>query len=64
MNANDLRAAIAKKGMTQAEVAQKIGISLNSFSRKINGKREFHLSEAKKLCEVLDIKNPQSIFFD
>lgn len=62
MNADYLRAAIAKKGMTQAEVAQKIGISQNSFSKKINEKREFQLSEAKKLCKVLGVEDPRPIF--
>ena len=54
---------MAKKGKTQAEVARAIGISGNSMSRKLLGKREFRLSEVCKLCDYLDIQNPREIFF-
>ena len=63
MNANLLRSEMAKKGKTQAEVAQAIGMSGNSMSRKLLGKREFRLSEVCKLCDYLDIQNPREIFF-
>lgn len=62
MNANLIRAKIKEKGFTQQEVAQKIGISNNSFSRKLLGKRDFRLSEIRLLCEVLCIENAQEIF--
>lgn len=62
MNANLIRAKIKEKGLTQREVAQKIGISNNSFSRKLLGKRDFRLSEIRLLCEVLCIENGQEIF--
>ena len=54
---------MAKKGKTQAEVAKAIGISGNSMSRKLLGKREFRLSEVCNLCDYLDIQNPREIFF-
>lgn len=62
MNANKLRAKIKENGFSQNCVAKKIGISANSFSRKILGKRDFTLSEVIALCEVLNIENPQEIF--
>lgn len=63
MNANALRGKMAEKGFTQAQVANKIGISTNSLSRKILGKREFTLSEVIRLCNVLEIDEPKTIFF-
>lgn len=63
MNVHLLKAKIAEKGETQKSVAKAIGISENSLSRKMNGLREFRLSEVFKLCKVLDIDNPRDIFF-
>lgn len=62
MDANLLRAQMAKKGKTQSQVAKAIGISENSMSRKLLGKREFRLSEVQKLCCYLDILDPKEIF--
>lgn len=63
MNANKIRAKIAERGMTQGEIAKIIGISANSLSRKLLGKRDFLLSEVIALCSVLELDNPQEIFF-
>lgn len=62
MNANKIKAKIVERGMTQGEVAKMIGISPNSFSRKLLGKRDFSLSEVISLCTVLQFENPQDIF--
>lgn len=64
MNANKIKAKIVECGMTQGEVAQIIGISANSFSRKLLGKRDFLLSEVIALCSVLNFDNPEEIFLD
>ena len=57
-----LRARFTELGLTQAEVAEKIGISANSLSRKLNGRQDFKLSEVRSLCKVLDIGNQAEIF--
>lgn len=62
MNSNKLRAKIKEKGLSQEEVAKKIGISANSLSRKLLGKRDFSLSEVTALCDTLGIEDPQEIF--
>lgn len=62
MNCNLLRAAMAEKGFTQAQLARAIGISANSMSRKINGRRDFSLSEVAAITEVLNLQAPQLIF--
>jgi len=64
VNANLLRARIKELGMTQKEVAVASGISGNSLSRKLNGKRDFRLCEIERLCKTLGIDNPNRIFFD
>lgn len=63
MNANALRGEIARKGYTQGHVAKQIGISPKAFSQKINGKRQFMMSEAEKMVALLDIMDPAAIFF-
>lgn len=62
-NSNKLRAKIRENGFTQKEVAEKIGISLQSLSYKINNKIEFRASEMERLCNLLDITDKDSYFF-
>ncbi|WP_251613000.1 helix-turn-helix domain-containing protein [Senimuribacter intestinalis] len=64
MNKNLLRGKIAEKGYNQKLLAEKVGMSSNSLSRKISGKREFTLSEMISICKVLEIDDPKAIFFN
>lgn len=67
MNANLLKGKMMEQGMTQEEVAKKIGISLSRFNAKLNetGGAEFSLREAKSLIELfrLSPKQVDQIFF-
>lgn len=45
VNTRLLKAAIVESGMKQSEVAEKIGISYQSLSDKINNKTEFKVNE-------------------
>ena len=64
VNTRLLKAAIVESGMKQSEVAEKIGISYQSLSDKINNKTEFKVNEVISLCEVLDIaERREQIFF-
>lgn len=60
---NKLKARILEKGLTQTNVAAKLGISYQSFNYKLNNVREFKASEIKNLCEILDISNKDDYFF-
>lgn len=62
INANQLRAEIARAGMTQKSVAQSIGMSENTFSKKINSGK-FGLDDAEKMIKLLGIQNPNAVFF-
>lgn len=64
MNSRKLKARIVELGLTQREVAGMIGISANSFSRKLLGKSDFLLSEAIALCSVLDIEKLGEFFLE
>lgn len=52
-----LDAAIAahqrKNGLTQADMAARVGMAENTFSWKRRGAKEFSLSEATRLCDIL-----------
>ncbi len=64
INTQLLKAAIVEKGLTQTEVAKKIGISYQSLSDKINNKTEFKIDEASALCTLLGISEKKDeIFF-
>ena len=59
---NALRAAWVKKGLTQTQVAQMIGISDKTLGRKLkNG--VFGSDEIERLIVKLDISDPMAIFF-
>jgi len=49
-----LKGARVEKGLTQKDMAERIGISTYSYLMKENGKRDFTLTEMKKICEILN----------
>lgn len=61
MNSNLLKGIILSKGMTQAEVAESIFVSLSRFNAKINhtGGAVFTLQEVKALKALLDLSMAQ-----
>lgn len=67
MQANMLKGKLAENGMTQANAAERIGISLSRFNAKLNETRgaEFSLGEVLALKNVLNLSPEQinQIFF-
>lgn len=55
MNANLLRSKIAERGMTQGMLAKAIGVSQNTLSKKMIGRRDFTAGEILKICDALNI---------
>lgn len=62
VNINELKAAMVRKGKTQKEVANDIGISPRSLTNKMKS-GIFLSNEIEAMIRVLDIKNPVDIFF-
>lgn len=60
---NKLKGIMRENGITQQELADKLGISVQSFNAKINGRTAFTVPEAMDIVEFLEIKNPEEIFF-
>jgi transcriptional regulator with XRE-family HTH domain len=52
---NKLKGKIMANGLTQQKVAKELGLSLQSFSLKINSRREFKASEIAKLINLLNL---------
>ena len=65
MNNELLKEAIKNRGIAYQFLADKIGVSPQAFSAKINGKYDFRLLEAKTLSEELRLEPDEvmAIFF-
>lgn len=59
---NELKGIIKARGMTQAELARRIGIHETTLNRKL-GKGVFNSNEIEAMIDILKISNPASIFF-
>ena len=61
MNIDMLKGKIREHGMTQNDVAEKMGLSLSRFNAKLNetAGAEFSLGEAKALKRVLGLSPEQ-----
>lgn len=66
MNLALLNEKIQEISIPKTIIAERIGISTQSLYLKLTGKRDFKMSEAKKLGEVLRLTNAEksSIFFE
>lgn len=60
----NLRAEMARKKMTGAELAKAIGVNTGTFSQKFNGKTDFGLVEARAIKAVLGTDLPIEVLFE
>lgn len=63
MNKELLRYEYRRRGLTAADVADRIGMHRYTFYKKCNGQREFTVSEIKSILSLLCIEDPVPIFF-
>lgn len=59
---DELRYLIAKRGISQMEVAKHIGIAPKTFYEKMR-KGVFLSNEIEKMIELLNITDPVAVFF-
>lgn len=62
IDVNALRGKIVEKNLTQAQVAEKIGMTPKTFYLKMK-KGVFGSDEIEAMVKLLSIENPASIFF-
>ena len=64
VDSNRIKGLIKGAGLTQAECARKIGISVQSLNAKINGKTEFNSEEIVAFRNLFGLDGQvESIFF-
>lgn len=60
VNSNKLKAKMIEKGYNQKTLANAMGIATQTLNYKINGVREFKVSEIEKLCSLLSISKRET----
>lgn len=55
INANELKAELARNNLTQMELAESIGLSWTGFWKKITGQNSFTLDEVRNIRDVLNL---------
>ena len=65
-NTKKLKGAITASGFTQAEVAEKMGISATAFNNKITNKSRFTANDIVLLRKLLNLSRDEvdAIFFN
>ncbi len=58
----ELRKRMYAKKISGKRLAERVGMANSSMSRKLNGKSEFTVSEAIRVCNALEM-HPADIFF-
>lgn len=53
---NNLEAEMARKKITQKQLANVLNISFSAISDKMNGKQDFKLRECKSIVQFFDYK--------
>ena len=57
LNRNLLKSAMARVGFTQGALAERIGMSENTLSSRMQGASSFNIDEIDKICDVLSIQS-------
>lgn len=55
INSNKIKGRMVELGITQKEMAEKMGLAAPTISQKINNVRPMDLIEAEKIAEILRI---------
>lgn len=62
VNSNKLKGLIVSNGLTQKDIAEKLGMTPKTFSLKLK-KGVFGSDEIEIMIKLLDISDPVPIFF-
>ena len=55
INARELKAELARKGLTQTELSRAMGISWTGFWKKVTGQNSFTLDEVRDIRDILEL---------
>lgn len=64
-NTELLKKSIEERGFVNKYIAAKMGVTVETFSRKVNGKSQFKDTEIRCIKEILDLTGEEvnAIFF-
>ena len=62
--AANLRAEVARQGLTQAAVAERVGIAQQGVSRRLSGRYAITVDDLEDFCTALDIAVAQAMGLD
>lgn len=51
----NFKAWLVINGVTQRELAEVLGISFQSVNKKVNGKEDFTMDQARKICRHYNV---------
>lgn len=60
---NEMKAFRIRAGLTQAEMAKRMGCNINTYCNKENGKTPITTAEASEFCKAAGIDNPEIMAF-
>ena len=60
----NIKAEMARYGLSGTSIADSLGISMSSFSLKVNGKRDWTVSEAVKLVSLFSELSGSEVSMD
>lgn len=63
MSFDKLKGKMTEAHMSQAKLAESLGITAQSLNAKLNGRNQFTLEEVVEITKILNLKDPVSIFF-
>lgn len=52
---SNLKAEMARKDITAADIAKKLGMATSTISSRFSGKSVFTLAEAREIRKILDV---------
>ena len=61
MNLDKLKGKILEKRKIYEECAAALGVTVTTFSNKMNGKGKFYIDEINKLATLLELTNQEKI---
>lgn len=60
-NESKLKAKLVELGMTYALCAKKMGISTNTFTKKVNNVDKFSVTQVNQLSEILGLTQEEKV---
>lgn len=61
MNIDKLKGKLVEKRKTYEDCSKHLGITITSFSNKMNGRSKFYVDEINKLSNFLKLSNQEKI---